>query len=137
MNRRFLFFTLLLLFISCSGRGELVNPPAGMEQAVKDYLSKSSTLNYKLVGLSVRAYPKEVYLISADTEYTVKSDDSLPSEFSATPMPLRNSAPEKKAPPELKSSNLRLIAEKGLKDGQEYWQISPASEAKLKTLKIN
>jgi len=51
---------LLVLCFACSPpNGELITPPAGMEQAVKERIDG-------FIGMSVREYPNDEYLVTVD-----------------------------------------------------------------------
>lgn len=112
-HKSVIFILLAAICLNCSGRGEVVTPPHNMEQAVKDYYARkpeNPKYSYELLSITVREYPNEVYLISAD--YIFNTPDSR------------------------KQGHQQLVAEKGQKDGAYYWQIYPAHKDKLRILGI-
>lgn len=131
MKRKIFFVVLaaVLCSVACDSRGELITPPDGLEQAAKDFLAAKKQ-NFKLLGLSVRQYPNDVFLISADTEYTKEIPTNRPATTNDTP----TTTPE--AVNTIKKMNVRLIAEKGYRDGETYWQVTEASAGRLKLLGI-
>lgn len=99
----------VLVFTSCQPSGKIIPPPDGMENTVKQYLST----NYKMQefkSLTVRKFPQETFLVTANfvKQGLVKTYDS----------------------------SVQLIAQPANNQGQQVWQVRPASEQELKTYKI-
>ncbi len=109
--KRKLILLFVLLALSCAKpNGELVNPPEGLEQSIREYCTQKG---WQFHGLSVRAYPNDAYLVSLD-----------------------RSAPRNPINPTLDRNTKQFIAEKGASNGTSYWQISDATPEKLKVLGI-
>lgn len=111
MKRKILFVVLVFCFLACGKpNGELVNPPEGLEQSIKDYCVQKG---WQFHGLSVRAYPNDAYLVTID-----------------------HSSPMNPTSPTLTRTAKQFIAEKGAADGAQYWQITFATKEKMKVLGI-
>jgi hypothetical protein len=106
-----------LSLIGCSGRGEIVTPPDGLEQSVRDFISKDkgigSRTDYTVHSISVRAYPKDSYLVIADVDYSISTSDTKPITG--------------------RSSN-KYIVEKGLQNGQDVWQVRKVNPKEIEQL---
>lgn len=114
--KHFYFIIVLLCLAACAPKGDIVATPAGLDAAVKDYVaSRNETFNYSMTGMTVRAYPKDVYLVSLDLKGT-------PKETNTAAQP---------------QDQGQVIAQKGVKDGQPYWQVMKATKENLKTYGIN
>lgn len=118
-----LLFVSFLLFSCAEKRGQLVATPEGLEQALKEQITPD-----KLLGLSVREYPNDVFLVTADIEYLAEAPP---------PMSINgNAAPSPKAERKILKKSTAYIAQKGSQNGQPYWQITGASEKRMKTLGV-
>lgn len=104
----------MLAFTSCTKRGELVPPPAGLKETVEQSIVNLNgrSYTYKMTGMSVRSYPNDVFLVRADVETTrLKTADPLDS------------------------GNLNgwdYIVQKAYKDdGSTYWQVRSARDKEM------
>jgi hypothetical protein len=126
MKRQILFAAFLivvLLVISCAPNGELVTPPEGLEQAVKQQLAgmPPGTLEFTMTGMSVRAYPNDVYYVIADVTVTRKPNSPLSNSNDGN-FPVKRSR--------------SFIAQKGFQGTQPYWQVAEADKDKMRVLGI-
>lgn len=117
------FLVWVLLLISCAPNGELVTPPEGLEQAVRQQLTgmPPGSLEFTMTGMSVRAYPNDVYYVIADANVTRKPNTPLSNSNDGN-FPVKRSK--------------SFIAQKGFQGAQPYWQVAEADKDKMRVLGI-
>jgi len=113
-----LLLTLIVLwFSSCSPRGELVAPPDGLEQAVRDYYAQRKWPADEIKGVSVRAYPNDAYFLTVEGMSTDPLDNSNGTE--------------------LRRGIRYFIAQKAYQNGATHWQVQQANKDNIKLYGID
>ncbi len=124
---------LLLLAVLCGAactplppnlNGELLVPPVrlpeGLEQAMKERFDKENP-DFTMRGFSVRAYPKDTFLVAVDIEWRVPAAAD------------QNTAENRAKKP---NETVQYVAQKGYRqDGQVYWQFIEATPKDIELLK--
>ena len=117
MKRRILYlFCLVLCLTCCEPNGSLIPTPEGLDQAVQDQLNADKRHILNMTGLSVRAYPKDVYYVIADANQYWRDRSRT-------------------APLEPKASK-SFIAQKALQGTTSYWQVTEATPEQMKLLGV-
>lgn len=149
--------TLLILLlaiasiISCEKeqkRGELVPPPEGLEKAAMETVAQLNTdgsVKFKMLGLSVRAYPNDAFLVAIDIEITTSQSQSATTIANATAANSvinRNVANtpvngnNKVGQSNVAKQTRTYIAQTAYQGNQPYWQLQRADKDTMRVLGI-